>query len=347
MTSTAFARRKRLAAGLALTLAWAGAAAAGGGNASLPVLVAAGVPATPSAASSDAPAAPAPAARVPIALVRGKTVVPVRVGGQCDLRLILDSGMGFDGLLLFEPSLRDSLGVANVALAKIPGAGGGPPSDALVAEGVSFRVGEERFDDQRVIILAADRMSSPEIDGVIGYSLLGHYAVAIDFDALALVLHDPAAFAPGPGWTSLPLRLGRNNLPFLDVAVAVADGDPVPMTAYIDCASSETVELLVRPAAKFTVPTDATEAVLGRGLSGDVHGKRAAISRLVLGPYALDGVLAAFTPAEIRSKAGEADAVLANGALRRFNLVFDYARSRLLLLPNEHFHDPYEAPFPR
>jgi hypothetical protein len=296
----------------------------------------------------DARAVPAPTAdqarecRVPIALVHHKTLVPVRFEGLRDLHLILDSGMGFDGLLLFKPDLKDSLDIRKPIEAAIPGAGGGPPSAAILADSMSFRVGGVRFENQRIIILSGNTMGSAAVDGVIGYSLLGHYAVAVDFDSLTLTLHDPRTFEPASGWTSLPLRFGRNNLPFIETSIVVEHEAPIPLNTYIDCASSETIELLLRPGMKFTIPKAAVDACLGRGLSGDINGKRGAIARLILGPHELKDVVAAFAPAEIRSKAEGADAVLANGALCRFNLVFDYARARLLVKPNRHFGDRFE-----
>jgi hypothetical protein len=306
------------------------------------VLVLSGVCRGVGIASPDAGLNPAAVPHVPIALIRNKTVVPVRFQGVRELHLILDSGMGFDGLLLFDPGLRDSLGSRNLTVAKIPGAGGGPPSEAFVADSLAFRVGDVRFESQRVIIPANDALGSPEIAGVIGYSLLGHYAVEIDFDTLTLALRDPQTFEPGPGWTSLPLAMGRNNLPYLEVSASVGDERPIPLKAYIDCASSEAIEFLLRPSMRFTVPLDAEEAYLGRGLSVDIHGRRGRIARLILGPHELRNVVAAFAPAEVRSKAGGADAVLANSALRRFNLVYDYVHARLFVRPNGHFGDRFD-----
>ncbi len=279
---------------------------------------------------------------VPISIIRNKTVVPVRFAGARELHLILDTGMGSDGLLLFEPALRDSLGTQRFMEAQIAGAGGGPPSRAVFTDSASFRVGQAAFENQRVIILMNDSMASPEIDGVIGYSLLGHYAVEIDVDMMMLTLRDADTFEPGPGWESLPLEMGANNLPFLDLSVAIADEPPVALRAYIDCASSEAVELLLRPSMKFSVPATANDVVLGQGLSGEIRGRRGRIAYLKIGPYGLHDLAAAFAPAEIRSKAGNADAVLANAVLRRFNLVYDYAHRRLAMRPNKHFTDAFE-----
>ena len=47
--------------------------------------------------------------------------------------------------------------------------------------------------------------------------------------------------------------------------------------------------------------------------------------------------MAAIVPAAVRSKQVGADAVVANGLLRRFNVIYDYARQKLYLPPNAHF----------
>jgi hypothetical protein len=284
-------------------------------------------------------AAPAPAPTVHFDVHRNKVMVPVRVNGSRPLRLILDSGMGFEGVLLFRPGLRDSIGATRLFSARIPGAGGGPPSEAFVADSLTLQVGDVRIGGQRVIVLADTAMAHGPNDGVIGYTLLGRYTLELDYGRRVITMHDSSTFRPAPGWTALPLTFNERNLPFLEVAAVVKAGPPAKYKAYVDFASSETIEFLVRPGMRFEVPADAKEVVLGRGLSGVIHGKRAAIAKLVIGGHVLKGLTAAFTPAEIRSKAQSADAVLSNGALCRFDVVFDYARKRLLVRPNNHRPD--------
>ena len=48
---------------------------------------------------------------------------------------------------------------------------------------------------------------------------------------------------------------------------------------------------------------------------------------------------ASFASAKIRSKQDNADAILGNESLRRFNLIFDYSNSKLYLKPNTHFNN--------
>ena len=92
---------------------------------------------------------------------------------------------------------------------------------------------------------------------------------------------------------------------------------------------------------KFQMPKLVEDLYIGRGLSGDIYGKTGPITRLILGPYALNNVKASFAAAEVRSKQDRADAILGNASLRRFNLIFDYGRKKLYLKPNSHFAEPF------
>jgi hypothetical protein len=275
-----------------------------------------------------------PNATIPFALVRNKALIPVRVQGSRPLRLILDSGMGFEGVLLFDPAMRDSLGGARLTEAAIAGAGGGAPSRAYFADSMVLRIGDVRIGGQRVIVLGDSAMLGGTSDGVIGYTLLGRYAVQLDYSRLALTLHEPRSYRRPPGWSTLPLTLNDRNWPFLQVAVAVEDETPQSLQVYIDCASSETIEILTRPGMTLREPSRTSDVTLGRGLSGDIRGWRGRLSRLLIGTHELRDIEAAFVPATVRSKAKGADAVLANGALSRFDVVFDYAHRRLHLRPN-------------
>ena len=140
----------------------------------------------------------------------------------------------------------------------------------------------------------------------------------------------------------MPLYFKDNNIPWMDVSVVIEDGEPVPISTYIDYAMRDAIFLLEKPGIKFGLPRDTASAHVGRGLSGDIHGKTGTISRLIIGPYALETVKATFGPAEVRSKQPGADAILGAGSLRRFHLIFDYASKRLYLKPNKRFGEPFE-----
>lgn len=117
------------------------------------------------------------------------------------------------------------------------------------------------------------------------------------------------------------------------MSVAVNDEQPVELSMYIDFASGDTVELLEKSDMKFSLPEKTEKAYLGTGLSGDIYGKKGRISKLIIGPYELDDIEAAFAPARVRSKQDNADGIIGSGCLSRFNVIFDYKKRRLLLKP--------------
>jgi hypothetical protein len=279
---------------------------------------------------------------IPFTVIRNRVIVPATVNSPRVLKLVLDTGMGFDGILLYRGDLKDSLGFGKTFEAKVPGAGGGKPSTAVVADSMSFRTGEVEHKDQRIIVLQKTPLRSRSTDGVIGYTLLGHYALHIDYDKMLITLHEPESFQADSSWEAIPVTLNKKHLPFLKTSVVIKDEDPIPMDMYIDFAAGEAVELLEHPDMKFTLPEETEEAYLGTGLSGDIYGKRGRIAQLTLGSYELEDVVAAFAPAEIRSKQKGADGILGSDALRRFNLVFDYAHQKLWIKPNSHFHEPFQ-----
>jgi hypothetical protein len=278
---------------------------------------------------------------VPFVLSQNKTILAVQMGNARPLRVILDSGMGWDGLLVFKPELKDSLGLIDPRETNLGGAGKGNGQAAWVSEAMSFSVGKMEFKDQRAVVLQNDHFKGFSNDGVVGYSLFGHYAVEIDYDRSLLTLHEPGKFHPDPSWAEVPIFFRDNNIPWMNALIQVENEAPIEVACYIDYASSEAIELLLKPDQKFALPKATKEAFLGRGLSGDITGRTGRIAKVVIGPYELQNVTAAFADAAVRSKQKGADGVIANNLLRRFNLIFDYANKKLYIKPNSRFNEPF------
>jgi len=127
---------------------------------------------------------------IPIRLERNKTILPVTIEGVGHLNILFDSGLSFDGLMIYSPVLKDSIKLRNVIRVKIPSAGGGEPSTALMDDLASFFVGDVEFKNQKVLVLQNDLYKGFPSDGIIGYSILGHYAAEIDYDKNMMRLYD-------------------------------------------------------------------------------------------------------------------------------------------------------------
>ncbi len=278
-------------------------------------------------------ALPGRPSEVPFTLSEGKVILPVTVGDSRLLRIILDTGMSFDGLLITNPALRDSIALPGAVAAQLGGAGAGPAQTALMADSLGFRVGALELQGQRIVVLQSDLMRGFANDGVCGQSLFGHYAVELDYARGLLRLHPPGGFAADSTWTAIPLHFKAHGVPWLDLAVSIAGGDSVQLAAYVDLAASETVELLTGDGQRFALPALREPAYLGRGLGGDIHGERGEIAWVQLGAQRVERVNAAFVAETIRSKQPGAEAVVDGGLLCKFHCVFDYAAGRLYLKP--------------
>jgi len=279
--------------------------------------------------------------QVPFKLERNRVIIPTSVNGSPPYNLILDTGMGFDGIYLFHKEFPDEIDTTGSIEVHVPGAGSGEASTAIMIESGSLEFGEVSVDSQRVIISKSLHTQGFPTDGVIGWNLFGHYTVEINYDTESIKLHDMTDFKADSTWVSIPITL-KNGLPFLKGKVEVVDGETVPMTMYIDLASGDALELLTGANQKYTLPENLDSGYLATGLSGDIHGYRGWSRHLWLGEFMLSDIATVFAPEKVRSKQEGADGILGNDCIRRFNVVFDYTNRKLHLKPSKYFRTAFE-----
>ena len=279
---------------------------------------------------------------IPFKIIYNKVLVPVSIGNSRTFDLILDSGFGFDGIILFKSELADSISLFNRIQVQIPGAGDGPPSQAIMSDSMTFNSGTCEFKNQRVIILQNDKFKGSSTDGVIGYSYFGSHKVEVNYDTKIITLHDNDDVIDETGWETIPLTFDANNKPHLNIYIQIKDEEPVLLDVYIDYAASLSLELTVKEKMKFVLPDKYEADYGGYGLSGEIKGKTARITKYTIGKYEFRDVTATFFEGNSRSKDKYADGVISNDALRRFNLIFDYQNKKLLIKPNDSFYEAFE-----
>ena len=276
---------------------------------------------------------------IPIKMERNITLVPVRVGDSDTLKILLDTGMAFNGLLIYNPDLDKSIHLEKEIEVLVPGAGSDEPSTAIMDDSGSFFIGDVEFQNQKIIVLQSDIYKGFPSDGIVGYSIFGNYITELDYDKNLMILHNEEKFLVDSSWEVIPIYFEDNQIPWMDIYIAIGNEEPIPISVYIDFASGDAIELLEKPEMNFSLPKETESSYLGRGLSGDIYGKKGNISKLIIGDYEFNKVTAVFAPANVRSKQQDADGILGCNALRRFNLIFDYANKKLYLKPNKYYND--------
>jgi hypothetical protein len=278
---------------------------------------------------------------IPLNIKNNKSHVTVKVGDVVIPDILLDTGFAFDGLMIYNPDYKDSLDLTDAIEVNIGGAGGGEDSKASMFDSSFFYLGDVEMKNQKILLLQGDIYKGFPSNGLIGYSIFGHYITEFNYDNNTMILHNVDELNPDSTWTAIPVYFKNNNIPWLEVSVAIGEEEPVSISTYIDYAAADPLLLLEKDDIKFRLPEKMTEVHLGKGLSGDIYGRTGQISRLTIGPYELVNVKSSFTDAKVRSKQENADGILGIGLLRRFNTIFDYANKKLYLKPNSHFDEPF------
>lgn len=281
--------------------------------------------------------------KIPFEIDRSKVILSVRINDSRPLRIILDSGMPGRGILLFKKELGEELNLRSAEIYRIRGAGRGSRSSVMRVASQNLSIGDVGFSNQAVMVLQSDTMSGFSTDGVIGNSIFGPHAVRFDFEDNIITLMESGSFRPDSSWEVLDMTFNDHGIPFIKAAVSVSGENEIPLQVYIDSASGEALELLVRPGQRFVLPEDLETRYLGRGLSGDISGLFGQVTRLRLGSFVLEDVPTAFPQADVRSRQPGADGIVCNGTLMRFHVVFDFSQEKLFLKPNDLFNSPIKS----
>ncbi len=284
---------------------------------------------------------------IPFQQVNHHLLLQVKVNGVGPFQVILDTGMGTEGLILYDSERVKALKLPYLddVTARVGGAGGkGKPMDARLTSGIGLEIGGLKVLDARGTVVSMNRPFGGYHEGIIGAILFRHFAVSIDNDHSLLTLRRPEDYAPPEGAGALPLVFDDGGKPFAEARVRIADGEAKPVRLAVDLGASHVVSLNETRDNGILAPAGSIAATIGRGMSGEVLGRVGRIASLELGPFKLANLVATFPDKAYQNPRGmdSKDGNLGNGALSRFLVTFDYAHERLVLLPAAGFSEPSE-----
>jgi hypothetical protein len=266
-----------------------------------------------------------------------------RMGGR-EVRLHLDTGFPYDGIVLFGGPEVDAMDLPYSGKIQVGGAGGPEPILADHALGQTIDLPGLRLTEQAVTVLPYDSLRGrafSDVDGTIGGSLFNHLVVAIDFEQREIRLTDPATFEySGPG-EGLSVGVRPDLQRTVQVDVEAVDGTRSTLDVCLDLGASHVLSINLGAVEGMTVPGNAVETSLGVGLAGEERGHVGRVRRLTLGDFVLEDVVTSFSASPWLQEI-EGQGNLGSQALQRFHVVFDFARDRMYLEPNSRFRDPFE-----
>jgi hypothetical protein len=180
-----------------------------------------------------------------------------------------------------------------------------------------------------------------KIDGIIGYSFLSRYIVRINYDSMSISVQTKGRIKyPRGGFLIKPFIV---NIPI--TTATVKDNNEVNSRFYFDTGagmclllSSDFVadSMLLRSKRKWLVSQ-------AEGLGGKAPMKQGVIKQVKVGPYKFRNVPAYIFDDEFNiTSYPYLGGLLGNDLLRRFNLILNYDKKDIHLLPNSHFREQFD-----
>ncbi len=261
-----------------------------------------------------------------------------------ELFFILDSGV--DKPILFNLSDQDSVQINNVSEITIKGLGDGKPIKALRSHGNTFRTRHIENPDQQLYVVLDKTMNFSTvlgipIHGIIGYDLFRDFVVEIDYSGRTLKFHDPKTYTyrKSKRQEILPLSILQKKA-YIDGNLSLKNERPVKLL--VDTGSSDAIWLFANN--DINIPEKYYEDFLGKGLNGNIFGKRTIVDQIRIGRFTLKNAKAAFPDKKsfgAIKNLGSRNGSVGGEVLKRFHITFDYSRNTVVLRKNRNFNAPF------
>lgn len=275
-------------------------------------------------------------------------VIPVELNGA-KLKFILDTGVSSP--ILFNLTQQDSVQINDVTQITLRGLGEGEPIEALRSVKNTFKIGGAVSYNQLLhVVLDKDLNFSTSlgvpVHGIIGYDVFKDFVVEANYAKQHVKLYHPNAYEYrlSKRLETIPLSI-LNKKAYVDGAVTTADDKEVPVKLLLDTGSSDALWLFRDPLKGLEIPDQHYEDFLGKGLSGDIFGKRTKLKGMRIGSFKFNEAKAAFPyreSFEAIKDLGNRNGSVGGEILKRFNIVFDYPRRKISLVKNANFNNPFQ-----
>lgn len=180
-----------------------------------------------------------------------------------------------------------------------------------------------------------------KIDGIIGYSFFRRYIVKINFDSLEVEVYSPGEMeypkngtVLNPVFTTLPIV----NLHF-------KDRKKTDFNFYFDTGAGLCFLMSDRFAADSNILLSKRKPVLtqAEGMGGKIQMRMTVIKMLQVGRYRFRNVPTYLYSDDFNvTSYPTVGGLLGNDMLRRFNLIINYPKRQIYLMPNGHFNDRFD-----
>ena len=275
-------------------------------------------------------------------------IIPVTLNGKVTVRFILDSGV--QNCILTEPLVASLLNLTYDRSISFSAPGQQDSILAHVAKNVNLRLPGIEGQGISMLVLDQDYLNlsnqlGTEVFGIIGYELFSRFVVEINYDKKLVKFYEPNFFNPKRYYEKIPLIV-RGTKPYMAAEITQKNGTKMNVALMVDSGASHAILLDQTTNENIFLPEKNLVASLGKGLGGDIEGAVARVSRVKVGKFSFDEVIASF-PDEgsyglIPQEAERRNGTIGGEILSRFNLIFDYFSQTLYLTKSVEYQKKFE-----
>jgi hypothetical protein len=294
-------------------------------------------------ASDEAQIVPDGPARIPFDLRGNHIYLRGRLNDSDSLWIVLDTGASGN---VVDADLAKRLGMEVVGGGRGQGAGGVVEAGRIASVTVRLPgVTLARAPIAAMPLTPFERQTGRRMDAIIGHPLLERFVVKVDYAARMLEIRSAEGFEYQGTGAVLPLTFDR-NLPYVTAKVKLPGRKPIAGRFVIDSGSSQALILsprVVRAEHVHDVIGKTIEA-RGRGVGGQIPSRVGRVERLEFAGVAFERPITMLpVPDDAHIGASGMVGNIGGDILRRFTIIYDYARRRMILEPNAQVADPFEA----
>jgi len=281
-------------------------------------------------------------------MINNLIVLPVNVNGST-LNFLLDTGV--NNTIMFNLKVEDSLKLKETEKIKLSGLGQGTYIDAVRSKANVFSLGAIRNASHMIYLIPGKEFDLSSkmgitINGIIGGDLFRDFVVDINYSTKRIKFHVPKTYnyRKCKKCQIYDLHFYRKK-PYLYLTVETSTTEKIDAKLLIDLGGSDALWLFDRSSEKIKIPEEHFEDYLGKGLSGNIYGKRSKIDKISLGNYIFVSANVAYPDSSSIEKVyehKERNGTLGSEILKRFKLIIDYPNKRITFKnPSSYFNDPF------
>jgi hypothetical protein len=291
---------------------------------------------------------------IPFELDDNLIYVRVSVNGSRPLSFILDTG----SYSIIDARQAGSIGLKLKLIGQAGGTGANQPDVYLVMEKVSFNLPGVALSPGRLLAASLDaaescvnefvideqgrnirsdrskqREAKRDVDGVLGKEFFDQFVVEIDYAQRLLKVYEPSSYKHAGSGKDIPLEIGEQHI-FAQAQIRAAGRAALTGRFLLDTGSAQAVSLM-KPFIDehhLLPSTEGMTSLPACGLGGHAKEKSwiGTLEALQLGEFK---VVAPVTEFRVSEPNTDADGFIGGAVFRRFKVIFDYSRRRMILEP--------------